>query len=222
VPSAGGPPPQCYGSHEDEHSERFRRLNIGLGIGTFNSTLRFEGDRDVDVEMSTVSLSASWRLNQKLSIRGGVGMILDGELESGNHISHEINPGALFSAGVEYIAVYGDGKKPYIDLTLVYSGSFTKTENAITNQRANYSAADLRVAARAGWNVNNSFFPYLTGRVFAGPVSWELDGEDETGSDIHHYQLAMGSAIQISRLSIYLEWAGLGEQAISVGLSTSF
>ena len=59
-------------------------------------------------------------------------------------------------------------------------------------------------------------------RVFAGPVQWELNGKDVTGTDTHHYQLAMGAATRLGPVGIFAEFAGLGEQAISAGLSAAW
>ena len=40
------------------------------------------------------------------------------------------------------------------------------------------------------------------------------------GSDVHHYQIAMGAATQWGKLGFHLEWAALGEQGASAGVST--
>jgi hypothetical protein len=53
-------------------------------------------------------------------------------------------------------------------------------------------------------------------------VKWELNDKEVTGSDIHHYQIALGLAAQLGPLGIFAEWAGLGERAISLGLSTAW
>jgi hypothetical protein len=55
--------------------------------------------------------------------------------------------------------------------------------------------------------------------VFGGPVSWELEGTDVIGTDIHHYQIALGTAIQLGQTGLFAEWAGLGEKALSIGVS---
>jgi hypothetical protein len=62
------------------------------------------------------------------------------------------------------------------------------------------STATERVTAvdfRAGVTVGKTFFDrltlYLAGRVFAGPVFWQIDGVDVTGGDVHHYSLGGGA-----------------------------
>jgi hypothetical protein len=217
VPPPGGPPPQCFGS--EAHRDQWQ---LGFGYGLFDTTVRFDDDRDVDMEMSTISLSAAWLLNDTWTIRGSLGAILDGTLESPGQTSHEVQPGGLVGLGVEYRALIGHDKVPYVDLSFFVGASWSEVETAASSDATNYFASDARLGARAGWDVNGSFFPYAAARVFGGPVNWELDGEDVVGSDIHHYQLAIGAAAPLGPMSLYAEWAGLGEQGFSAGLSTSW
>lgn len=195
------------------------KLNIGFGISSFNSTIRFDDHREVDVEMSTVSLSGSWLINKSFTIRAGLGVILDGSMKPKEKTKHDVEPGGIASVGLEYVVFVGEGLMPFIDLSSALSVSFTKTQDLITDRKTNYFASDLRFSARAGWNVKGKVFPYLSTRVFAGPVNWKLDDKEITGSDIHHYQLAIGTAIRINNFSLYGEWAGFGEQALSIGFS---
>lgn len=195
---------------------------LGLGMGSFNSTIRFDDNREVDVEMTTVSLSGAWLINDSWTVRAGLGVILDGELKPDAGTTHDVKPGGLAAVGLEYRALIGDGYTPFIDLSLFLSGSWTETVDPITDSKTSYFASDIRLGARAGWNVKGNIFPYVAARVFGGPVKWELDGEDVTGTDIHHYQLALGTAVQLGQVGVYVEWAGLGEQALSAGLSMAW
>ena len=61
---------------------------------------------------------------------------------------------------------------------------------------------------------------YLAGRVFGGPVNWEFQGSDVTGSDVHHYQLAVGGALQVGKAGLFAEWSALGEKGFTAGVST--
>jgi len=222
VPSAGGPPSQCFDQHSSEDQNKAAGLQLGLGIGTFNSTLRFDNEQEADVKMSTVSISAGRPVNDKWTVRAGLGMILDGDLQPDGGTAHNAESGGLVSLGVEYHALIGSGFTPFIDFSLFAGGSWTTTKAENSSKKISYFASDVRLGARAVWNVKGSFFPYLTVRVFGGPVNWKLNGEDVTGSDIHHYQLALGAAVQFGRTGIYTEWAAAGEQALSAGLSMTF
>ncbi len=169
--------------------------------------------------MSTVSISGAWRLNDKWSLRGGLGMVLDGKLAPVGHTIQNILPGGLFAVGVEYLWQQGDGYKPFIDFSTFISASSATVEDLITEETTNYFSSDLRVGGRASWIIKDRVFPYLTVRVFGGPVSWKLAGEDVVGTDIHHYQIALGTAVQFGKTGTFVEYAGLGENALSVGLS---
>ena len=89
----------------------------------------------------------------------------------------------------------------------------------MSQNQTSYFSYDLRVGGRASWIINDSIFPYITGRVFGGPVSWELENTDVMGTDIHHYQFALGTAVQFGGTGVFVEWAGVGEKALSAGLS---
>ncbi len=172
--------------------------------------------------MSTVSLGGGWLINENWTLRGGVGLILKGELETGTSVVHDLEPGGLAAVGLEHRVLIGDGYTPFVDLSLFLGVSWTKTVDPGTRIKTDYFAADARFGGRAGWNVNDNTFPYVAARIFGGPVSWELAGEDVKGTDIHHYQVALGVAVQLGPVAIYSEWAGLGEQALSAGMSTSW
>jgi len=195
------------------------KLQLGLGLGSLNSTLRFDGSRDVKIEMNTISVSGSYQLNDKWSIRSGVGLILDGKLKPFGHRAHNVKPGGLLAVGMEYLYRQGEGYRPYIDYSIFVSASSATTENPVDLKSTNYFSSDLRFGARASWIIHGNIFPYLSGRLFGGPVSWELDGTDVLGTDIHHYQFAAGTAVRFGSLSAFVEWAALGEKALSAGLS---
>jgi hypothetical protein len=198
------------------------KVQLGLGLGTFNSTIRFDGDRDVDVDMSTVSFSGAWLINETWTLRGAMGVILGGELKPLDEVVHKVDTGGLAAVGVERRVLTGEGSTPFIDMSLFLGASWTKTLDPDTKTKTSYMATDARLGARAGWSINGNTFPYVAARVFGGPVKWELAGEDVTGTDVHHYQLALGTAVQLGPLGFYAEWAGLGEKAVSAGITTSW
>ena len=172
--------------------------------------------------MTTASISGARLLDDRWTLRASAGAVLDGTLESENHTVYDIEPGGFVAVGLEYHATPGDGVKPFVDMSLFLGSLWTQTVSPDSETQASYFAADARLGARAGWTVKDNTFPYAAIRVFGGPVHWEWDGEDVTGTDIHHYQIAVGTAVQLKRLGIYFEWAGFGEQGMSAGLSTTW
>ncbi|MCB2197957.1 hypothetical protein KQI63_01035 [bacterium] len=192
---------------------------LGFGIGSLNSTLRFDGTEDVSLELNTASLSGSWQVNNKWSLRGGLGLILGGNITDSNNFVQNVQPGGVVSVGCEYQAIIGEGYTPSIDYSLFLSGSATEIENPNNKSRTSYVSSDLRLGARASWNIKERLFPFASARLFGGPVRWTLHGKDVTGTDIHHYQLAVGAAMQFGDVGTYFEFAGMGEKAMSLGVS---
>jgi hypothetical protein len=74
-----------------------------------------------------------------------------------------------------------------------------------------------------GKTIGERFVPFVTGRIFGGPVSWHLGGEDVLGSDRYHYTVGGGATYRIpGKLDIFAEVLGLGEESVSLGASASF
>ena len=197
-------------------------MQLGLGYGVFDTTIRFDGDRDIDARMSTVSLSAGWFINDRWTARAAAGVILDGELEPADGTIHDVEQGGLTSVGMEYRSLVGEGTVPFVDISLFIGMSWTKTTAPGATISQDYFATDARLGVRSSWNIGDSLFPFVALRIFGGPVQWELDGQDVTGNDIHHYQVALGASAQAGPIGIFAEWAGLGEKGFSVGLSTAW
>jgi hypothetical protein len=172
--------------------------------------------------MTTVSMSAGWLINDKWTARASVGAILDGTLETRTRTVHTVEPGGLVAIGAEYLAHEGDGATPFVDLSFFLGSSLTRTKDPDSGDKTGYFAVDARLGARAVWALNQAVFPFIAARVFGGPVNWEWDDQDVVGTDVHHYQLAIGSAVQVGSLGLWVEWAGLGEQALGAGLSTTW
>ena len=172
--------------------------------------------------MDTVMLSGAWELDDRRTIRATVGLVLDGSLTTGTGAVHDMEPGGLVAVGLDYRVKQGDGASPHIDMSLTVGATWAKTTAPGTDSLTNYFATDARLGARAGWFAPGNTFPYVAARVFGGPVKWELAGDDVTGTDVNHYQLALGAAGRIGPVGVFAEWAGVGEQAISVGMSMAW
>jgi len=191
-------------------------------MGIFDTTIRFDDDRDVDVQMTSVSISGGWFINDRWTARASAGIILGGTLKPADDTIHDVEPGGLVTLGAEYRAVIGEGATPFVDLSLFLSASWAQTVAPGSHDKTDYSAADARLGVRAGWNIEDSVFPYVAARAFGGPVNWELDDQDVVGSDINHYQIALGASTQIGPVGLFVEGAFLGEKALSTGLSATW
>ena len=194
---------------------------LPVGIGAFDTTLRFTGDREVDVEMTTVSASVSRFLDERWTLRGSIGVIVDGEMRRNGRAVADVEPGGLAAVGFEYRAREGEGSVPFVDLS-GYFGVSWATTTAPATEDIDYFASDLRLGARAGWSVAGGAFPYIAVRVFGGPASWTLEGDDVNGTDVHKYQIGLGTSVPLGGVSVFAEWAGAGERGASAGLSATW
>jgi hypothetical protein len=71
-----------------------------------------------------------------------------------------------------------------------------------------------------GVTLANRVSPYVMARGFGGPVKWQLDGRDITGTDQHHYQLGVGSSISLPfHMSALVDASLLGERSLSLGVA---
>lgn len=186
------------------------------------STLRFDSARRAEVEMTALSLSVARIATTGWTPRLSLGLVLDGELRRNDGPRSDVGSGALLALGVERRVRDGSGGRPSLDLSGSFSATWTSTGSPGSDATTSYFATDVRLGARAGWRLGSRVFPYTAIRVFGGPVQWEWDGADVQGSDIHHYQLGAGVAVQAGRLAFHAEWAPAGEKGLGAGLSTAW
>jgi hypothetical protein len=170
--------------------------------------------------MTSLAVSAGRFFSDQWSARLSLGVLLDGQIRDVGGADHDLKPGGLVAVALERRASTGRGLTPSLDASISLSASWSETVSAITADRTPYSAADARLGARAVWQLGQRAFPFVAVRVFGGPVNWDVRGDTVLGSDIHHYQLAVGSAVQLGTFAGHVEWAALGEQGVSAGLST--
>ena len=102
-------------------------MQLGLGYGQFDTTIRFDDDRDVDAGMSTVVFSTGWLINDRWTARAAAGAILDGELIPADGSIHDVDQGGLASVGMEYRALSSQGSVPFVDVSLFIGMSWAKT-----------------------------------------------------------------------------------------------
>lgn len=192
-----------------------------LGVGAVNSTVAFSGDRDADFELSSLSIAGLYGINDRTQVRAGFGPVLDGRLDLPDGTRHDFDSGGVFFAGVLHRTGQADGWTPAIDFSGTLGFTWGRTSGPDGGQ-ADYRAADLRVGIQASWPVGQGVFPYAAARVFGGPVQWEIGGASVTGTDVHHYQLAVGSGLALGPVVLFAELAPAGEKGAAAGIGSNW
>jgi len=181
------------------------------------STLRFSGGRELDISQLAVTASVGQTRPSRLSLRASAGIVIDGSLE-GEGRTHDIGPGFLVAASIAKQWAAGDW---FVTGSFSVSASRTTTTEQLTGaSRETLVAVDL---ARGGVIAGRRFglvSPYVLARAFGGPVFWQLDDTDVTGTDVHHFQIGAGTSLTTaSGFSLLVDVAALGERSASLGMS---
>lgn len=202
-----------------------------------STTIKLGDDRRADLTRHTAFANLQLPLNRSGSLTGlaGVGLIAGGTLEHGA-ARDTIEPGIAAAVGIAPRVYDGNRYLPFVQLTLTLSfahmntktdAAGTRTDGTVspTGQSSSaFNAADARGGVIVGKTFANVFTPYVTGRVFGGPVSWRFDGDDVTGHDAYQYQVGGGFALALfkGRLDVFAEGIALGEKGVAAGVGTTF
>jgi hypothetical protein len=134
----------------------------------------------------------------------------------------DVGAGFLGSLTATYLPLFESERRPFL-LTTLTAGYARTSAVSDDNMRYRWSAGDLRLGVMLGKTFFDRLIPFATARLFGGPVSWKLGGEDVVGSDIYHYTVGLGTTYRIpGKLDIFVEALGLGEQSARIGGTFSF
>jgi hypothetical protein len=186
-----------------------------------DTTLKFGGDQNTDLEQSTALIGVSYPVGDRTVLRAGGGWVHDGKLITPGEATFTFESGGLAFAGVDHRLDDGAGWTPSLDLSGTLGITWGKTVGA-GEAAADYRATDLRLGLRTTWTIQRQFFPYAAVRVFGGPVTWDREAGSQSGSDVHHYQLAVGAALRLKPILLVAEFAGVGERGLSAGVGTAW
>jgi hypothetical protein len=149
----------------------------------------------------------------RLSLEVVAGAILGGKLTPEGEASQDVGTGAAFSIGGSWLALLETERRPFIAFSLSLSGSVASTDTR------NITAGDARLGVVAGKTFADRVTVYAAARIFSGPVTWRIDGEDVSGGDVHHYTVGAGLRVNLpANLDAFVEAMPLGEQSFGAGL----
>jgi len=194
---------------------------LALTAGAVDTTLVFDGAAHVGLRQWSALATASRRLSPALSLQVGAGALLGGWLEDAAG-RHDLAPGAVALAGLTWLLLPPRDGGPFLAFSSALSLAAARTAAGPAGPGAPYRAADLSLAGSAGWPVGGWLAPYAAAKVFGGPVTWERGGAGVTGTDLHHFQVALGLAASLPRrFDLLVEWAPLGARAVTAALGRS-
>jgi hypothetical protein len=173
---------------------------------------------------TAVSASFDYQLNPATTLSFGAGAGTGGSL-SARGTRYSIQPGWLATGSYARRLVDGEGSLPFVILGLSFgaSGASTRLSSAPAGESAPLYAFDFRAGLTVGKTFLDVLSPYAAARLFGGPVLWKLGGSAAGGTDVNHYQLAIGLVASLPRgFDAFVEGAPLGERAVTVGAGFSF
>lgn len=195
-----------------------------MGVGYTHSSTRivWSGTADGDLERDTAFVTTERRFGPKFAMQLGAGATTGGALETAGTL-HRIGPGWAGFLSFSAIVLDGKGTKPLLVASATIAVSSARTvDRANPNAFATLTAGDFRGGLVLGKTLLDRVTPYVAGRVFGGPIHWQLAGRDQTGTDAYHVQLGFGGVVSIAPFDVYLEGVPVGERSLGGGLGVSF
>jgi len=211
-------------------------VRLSASYAFTSTTLLFGDGRRADLTRHAVFGGVQLPISDTLSAQFGAGGIAGGELVHGA-ARDTIGPGFAAYGGIAWRAYDGAEALPFVQLTATLSAThaLTRTDERGTRtdgstspnaqpETPHFNAFDLRVGAIAGKTFANAFTPYVTARVFGGPITWRFDGADVIGTDLYKYQLGGGLSLALfdRHLDLFAEGIALGERGFAAGIGTTF
>ncbi len=201
-----------------------KRYRVSAVFGHSSSTLVFDGKTEVDVSRQAAVVTIERRMTSKWTLQAAVGGILLGSLDVDGD-RYDFGPGWSAGVSTSYRLLDGRGRAPFLLLggTLAFAGATTRAVKPPNAPDVPYYAGDLRLSVVVGKTFFNALSPYAVGRVFGGPIFWQIQGKDVVGTDAYKFQLGAGLSVSLPMgLDAFVEGVPLGEKALSTGLGLSF
>jgi hypothetical protein len=218
VSTADGLSSCSLAEHEEETRPRWR-----LGVsGSYTSTAIHFGVVSSPETRGSVIASLAYQPTQRWTLQLAAGSTVGGHLITPAG-QYDFSAGPTAAIGASWRAV--PGTKPFVILTsnLSFSAANTEPTGAATGPTVAYDAFDLRLGALVGTTIAKALSPYAVVRVFGGPVYWQYQGANVTGTDAHHYQLGAGlTVVAADRVNVFAEGVPVGERSFAAGAAFAF
>lgn len=176
--------------------------------------------------------SSDFLLSPSVLLSVGAGGVFFGELELPKDLlrggDRSLSPGWIASFAATFRVLKDEGALPYVLLTASASAmrsaireAPTELSGSTAGARGSYTGIDLRFGVTVGKTFANVVSPYVAARLFGGPVIW-TEQDDELGSDLYHFQPALGVALVLpAHLDLFAECQPWFERGFTVGVGLS-
>jgi hypothetical protein len=221
--SAGGAVGVSSCSLEEHQEETRKKWHVGAGYSFTSTGLRFGDALRPDESRHVALASLDYRYTRRWTFEVGLGTVLAGQLRTAT-ASYDFAPGLLAAVGASWRVLDADEARPFLLFTGQIAFAATSTRQTGSDAAAvGYHALDARMGAVVGWTVWRAVTPYALARAFGGPIYWQAEGNDQIGTDVHHYQFGAGIDILVLQaLDVFFEGVPLGEQGLAAGAGLAF
>jgi len=205
---------------------------VGLAYGQFNTDVilshRETAPNTLEQQMVVATLSRG--IGGGWSLTGVGGVILGGTLRElpdkagpdAVTLASPVSPGGLIGVSFDKTWVAETAFTPFVSTSLRVAASYIPSVGDSA-----FMAIDLRAAVTVGKTIGDVFTPYLSARVFGGPILWFREDGTSMGTDIYHAQVAIGASFHIplgdaATLTATVDWSPVLERSLSAGAAVSF
>ncbi len=221
--SASGTPGLCDAAAVLDENRASSRDRLGASYGFTSTVLYFSDGFRAPTQRHVVMGSYEHKLPGRWTFGVDAGALVGGHL-AGSFFS----PGVVAAVSLSHVLVASSGyASPFLLSSFTLAGMYAKTTDQGTGQSpaTDYAAFDLSFGMTAGVplrTVLGVVTPFLTGRLFGGPVFWSHDGS-VLGTDAYKYALGPGLGLSLfrARLLVDVDGSVFGERSVRVGLSVS-
>jgi hypothetical protein len=194
------------------------RWRVGLNYAWVESRMRFDDDFNADLRQHALVATVGYAVLENTTVQLSLGILADGELET-DLPTFDLEPGFLTSVSISHDWL--GGSNAFLVTSFSGAVSTTNTRGPLGDE-ARLTAVDFRGTVIGGYTFADRVSPYLLVQGFGGPVFWEVNGEDITGSDRNHYAVGAGVSVRIGEFALSVSGSAVGERSISAGVSMAF
>lgn len=193
---------------------------MGVAYGGTATDLLIAGKR-VDVVQHSATVGLRKTLDSRWSLGGSLGVLAAGELlVEGRRHTYRPGGAASFSAG-RPIAPDLLGKM-FVATNYSFAATYARTRSPF-GRTGSYLAIDISAGIALGRTVWNVWSPYMSARVFGGPVWFTGADGAVPGQDPDHHSMGLGSVFTLPKnFEVGIDAALVGARGLTAQAGVNF